>query len=118
MYKAIDVRNGKDIIILAPQWKRAIGQLRVLDQRDILICQGCKQPVRVKAGDIKRWHFAHKHVLNCAYGQESPELLKARASLYEWAVSQFGERVVIEKQIPENQLPRQLIVGLKMRQVI
>jgi hypothetical protein len=52
------------------------------------------------------WHFAHKHLANCSYEQGSPVLLSARAALYEWLVTKFGEGVTIEKALDENNLSR------------
>lgn len=101
MYRAINARDGASIIILDPQWAGAIDYLRALDAQDVLVCQRCRQPMRVRAGMVKRWHFAHKHLLNCPYGHESPALLEARAVLYEWLVEKFGDRVTIEKTIDD-----------------
>lgn len=97
MYKAINARDGASIVILDPQWAGAIDYLRALDAQDVLVCQRCRQPMRVRAGVVRRWHFAHKHLLNCPYGYESPALLEARAVLYEWLVGKLGDQVSIEK---------------------
>lgn len=99
MYKALDTRTNTEIIILDPKWLRVITQLRELDHQDILVCQGCLQPVRVRAGEQRREHFAHKHLENCDYADESTVLRNARAILYEWLVSKFGEKVTIEKKL-------------------
>jgi hypothetical protein len=106
VYKAINTRDGTAIIILDPRWANALDYLRSLDAQDLLVCQRCRQPLRVRAGQVKRWHFAHKHLLNCPYGQESPELLDARAVLYEWLVSKFGDKAVIEKTIAGTHFER------------
>lgn len=99
MYKALDVRDNTEVVILDPKWLRAINQLREFDHQDFLVCQGCKQPVRVRAGDQRREHFAHKHLENCDYADESAILRNSRAVLYEWLVSKFGENVTIEKKV-------------------
>lgn len=106
MYKSVDIRDGSDVVILDPKWLRAIESLRVLDHQDFLVCQGCNQPVRVRAGVERRPHFAHKHLLNCNYTDESPALRNARAVLYEWLVSKFGEKVTIEKRIASEEFFR------------
>ena len=72
----------------------------------MILCPGCLQPVRVRAGKLKRWHFAHKHLQNCPYGYEPPALLNARALLYKWLVGKFGEGVSIEKNLGDGHLPR------------
>ena len=38
---------------------------------------------QVRAGEIKRWHFAHKHLQDCPLQHESPQILQARALLYQ-----------------------------------
>lgn len=106
MYKAIQTETSEEIIILHPDWLKRIPQLREMDRADRLACQGCRQPLRVKAGQLKRPHFAHKHLQACSYGNESPEILRARAVLYEWLLRQFGEAVTLEKELPCANLPR------------
>ena len=106
MYKAINTRDGTAIITLDPRWANALDFLRSLDAQDLLVCQRCWQPLRVRAGQVKRWHFAHKHLLNCPYGHESPELLDARAVLYEWLATKFGDKVIIEKTIDSTHFER------------
>lgn len=106
MFKAIHAITGKELIILNPFWLRRVPELRKMDQADLLVCQGCRQPVRVKAGEVKRPHFAHKHLKACSYGSESPEILAARAVLYAWLHFQFGDTVSVEKYIEGRGLPR------------
>jgi len=106
MYKALHIQSGEEIIILSPGWRRRIEELRYLDREDQLVCQGCLQPLRVKSGDVKRPHFAHKHLKACSYGVDSPEILAARAVLYEWLEIQFGSSVTVEKKIDVVGLPR------------
>lgn len=98
MYRVLHKPSGQDIIILDERWRNQIKYLRSLDKQDELVCPACQQPVRVRAGKVKRWHFAHKHLQNCPFEQESPELLKSRAVLYHWLVKKFGaESVALEK---------------------
>ncbi|MBI3304349.1 MAG: hypothetical protein HYZ72_19965 [Deltaproteobacteria bacterium] len=44
MYKAVHVQEGREIVILDSHWAKGIEYLRALDQQDLLVCQGCKQP--------------------------------------------------------------------------
>lgn len=104
MFKAINLLSGKDVVIL--DQAGALDELRSLDKQDLMVCQGCKQPVRVRAGEIRRWHFAHKHLIDCTYGHESTELLNARAVLYEWLVTKYGEKVTIEKKLDDAHVHR------------
>ena len=106
MFKALDKRDNSDVVILDQQWLEAIDKLRELDHEDILICQGCRQPVRVRAGDQRREHFAHKHLINCNYSDESPILRNSRAVLYEWLKTKIDANVTIEKQVDGSELFR------------
>ena len=100
MFKALDARNDTEIIILDLLLDKEKEELRELSRQDILICQGCRQSVRVRSGAVYRTHFAHKHKEHCEFVDESHELREARAVLYEWLVSKFGkENVTIEKKI-------------------
>jgi len=63
--------------------------------------------VRVRAGQVKRWHFAHKHLHNCPFEHQSPELLACRAALYDLLEAQFGEATVqVEQPVEDIDLPR------------
>lgn len=106
MYKALHRDTREEIVILHPHWRDEIPQLRSWDHIDILVCQRCSQPVRVKAGSIRRWHFAHKHLTNCPYSQETPTLIEARGVLYEWLIEKFPDNVTLEKMVSDSQLPR------------
>jgi len=104
MFKSINKKDGSEIIILDPKWD--IEQLRGLDRQNILVCQGCGEPVRVRAGAERRPHFAHKHLENCTYMDESSALRNARAILYEWLRTKFDGNVTIEKKIEKSTFPR------------
>lgn len=107
MYKAIHNQTGEEIIILASDWEDRLDDLRQLDRQDFLVCQECHQPVRVRAGDVRRKHFSHKHRQDCPYQNESPALLQTRAVLYRWLIKKFGEKAVtLEKKTEEVYLPR------------
>lgn len=106
MFKSLNIQNDKEIVIIDPKWQQDLDGLRAMDRSDILVCQGCREPVRVRAGKERRHHFSHKHRLSCSYSDESPALLDARAVLYEWLSGKFGENVSIEKKVEENYLFR------------
>ncbi len=98
MYRAINLNTAEDVIILDPRWAAQVESLRALDHTGGLVCPGCRQPVGVKMGEQRVWHFAHKHLANCPFESESAELLRARAALYAWLAGQFGpEQVQVEK---------------------
>lgn len=94
MYKALHAPSDQEIVLLDRRWAAQVDYLRDLDRKDALVCPGCRQPVRVRAGRFRRWHFAHKHLANCPYARESATLLAMRAALYDWLVSGFGEDAV------------------------
>ena len=90
MFKSTDCQSSQQIIILDPYWnEETIDQLRTKGRKNSLACPVCKQPVHVRAGNKKRWHFAHKDLSNC------PK-------------SKYGDRVTIEKHFPDSDLPRPL----------
>ncbi len=106
MYKALDLLSETEIIILSPAWRKRIRELRDMDRVDRLVCQGCRQPLRVRVGRVRRPHFAHKHLKGCSFGLDSPELLMARAVLYERLVQVFAENATLEQTLPGGSLPR------------
>ncbi len=107
MFKALNTIDQSEIVILDTQWESQLGILRSLDVQNALTCQGCRQSVRVRAGEVRRWHFAHKHLQNCPYENESPNLLETRAVLYKWLVAKFGQEfVTLEKELRGTRLPR------------
>jgi hypothetical protein len=107
MYKAFHKPSRQEIVILDPRWRAQVDYLREFDRQDALVCPGCEQPVRVRAGRVKRWHFAHKHLENCPYARESAQLLGARAVLYHGLIQKFDvDQVHIEKQLNDPNLPR------------
>ncbi len=109
MYKAAHQPSGQEIIILDARWMQQIDYLRTLDKQDVLVCPGCEQPIRVRAGKIKRWHFAHKHLANCPFERESPSLLKTRAVLYSWLVEKFdSDHVTVEKRLDHPSFHRHI----------
>ncbi len=106
VFKAIQVETGEEIISLTPEWRSRLADLRALDRADQLVCQACRQPMRLKAGPRRRPHFAHKHLKGCSFGSESPAVLAARAVLYERLVELFPGRVELELNLEDSGLPR------------
>jgi hypothetical protein len=106
VYKAVHRQNGEEILTLSLAWRERKDELRALDHADLLLCQGCLQPVRLKAGRFKRVHFAHKHLQGCSYGEASSRLLAARALLYEKLSLCFPGRIDAEWKPPELVMPR------------
>lgn len=53
MFKAINLTDATEVIILDPAWSGRVEDLRALAHSDQLVCQGCRQPVRVRAATRK-----------------------------------------------------------------
>jgi len=109
MFKAIDKKEQKEIIIIDDRWnKHSIEELRSCAQNNQLICPECRQPVLVKAGEIKQWHFAHRDTGSCPLTNESQSVLKGRCILYRWLSQKYPGKVSLEKSISDIDLPRPL----------
>lgn len=106
MFKAVDATTSQHVVILDVQDDLGLELLREKGRANHLHCPGCHQAVIVRAGELKRPHFAHRHLGNCPLSHDSPELLEARAVLYRWLRSKFSDGVTLEKQIPRSCLPR------------
>ena len=109
MLKCINQESKEFVIILDPRWKARLRELRKLDDQNRLVCPVCHQPVRLRTGNIRIWHFAHKHLKNCPLQFEPPQLIQTRAALYEWLLNYFpAENVTVEKIIPDLPFPRHI----------
>lgn len=90
MFKCFDRQDNREVIILDSEWDGdGLNQLRSHGHSASLLCPECKQPVVVKAGEVKAWHFAHKDLGSCPLQSESPAILKARSLLYAWLRTKF-----------------------------
>ena len=107
MLKAAHSQNGEAIVILAPLWRANLAVLRVWDRQDLLLCPACKRAGLVRAGQTRRWHFAHKHLANCPFERQSALLLETRASLYECLLGHFDDQDV-QVEVSVDGLPRPL----------
>lgn len=106
MFRAIDATNSIAIVSIDPVWKDRRGDLRAHCVAIHLQCPECHEPVRFRAGEFVRPHFAHKHKLKCSMGGESPGVLAVRAALYDWLTTKFGDAVEIEKQDHLRSFPK------------
>ena len=116
VYKALHRETGEEIISLSPEWRKRLADLRALDRQDILVCQACWQPLRLKAGKQRRPHFAHKHLKGCSFGAESPAVVEARGALYERLVELYPGMVELEIPLPDSGLPRAVDVWVESGQ--
>ncbi len=100
MLKAFDSRADDYVISIDPCWENDVEQLRDVCRADAILCPGCKQPVTLRAGNERIWHFAHRIDSNCPLKNESAAILRAREMLYKLLRAKFGERVSLEDAIP------------------
>jgi len=113
MYKAVHAQSGQEIIILSSLWAAQGEFLREMGQADQLVCPGCRQPVQARLGDIRVWHFAHKHLENCPFENETAQRLWARAALYTWLVERAGEDEVEMEVKLAGRVPHPMDCALK-----
>lgn len=91
MIRCIEKDAQKEIIIRNPEWEIEdnLKRLRTKGQAQALLCHECNQPVIVKAGEERVWHFAHKIAGSCPLQSESLAVINARGLLYKWLCSKF-----------------------------
>ncbi len=106
MFRAVDSLTEASIVSLDARWDDDIGQLRRRCQKDEILCPECRQAVRLRAGRIRRRHFAHQSRSDCPMSFESPEVLAARAMLYRFLQAAFGDQVSIEEPISKGSKER------------
>ncbi len=102
MFRAIDTIADAPIVALDVEWGEPIERLRKRCRGGEIVCPGCRQGVRLRAGVRRRRHFAHESLSDCPLGRESYERLAARAMLYELLRKRFGDKVAIEVPVPNG----------------
>lgn len=108
MFKAIDTETNQAVVSLDAKTEEQVSKLRQKGHSDLLQCQTCKEKVRLRAGERRRPHFAHKTLANCPTKNESAEMLEARAVLYDFLRTKFSDAVTIEKHLDGSTLPRSI----------
>lgn len=106
MLSALFTDTGEQVILLKEDGRERAETLRTLAHQGRLICEVCEEPILVRAGDERLWHFAHKVRKNCPKDEETLELVACRALLYRWLREKFKECVRLEKVLPGSGLPR------------
>lgn len=115
MFKALDTTTGRPVISLDDRGRGWPAELRRKGRDDLLHCPTCRQAVILRAGPEKRLHFAHRSLGNCPTQAEPPELLEARAVLYEWLRSKFADAATLERPADGGQTPRPLRTRIVVR---
>ena len=109
MFKCFDSARQAPVVILDAEWNgEQLEGLRTKGREGHLLCPQCREPVRVRAGLQKAWHFAHHALGACALQHESAELLQARSLLYAWlqtSLAGTGAAINLEEKI-DDRLPR------------
>ncbi|TCP29739.1 competence CoiA-like predicted nuclease [Scopulibacillus darangshiensis] len=88
------------IISLAERYSRK--GLEMLQNNVKFYCPGCNNPVSLKLGQTRKWHFAHFRNTTCFYENEpeSDYHLDGKRELYQWLQSQHSEPR-LEYYLPE-----------------
>lgn len=83
-----------------------------LNREEIYRCPGCQGIVLLRQGKVICPHFAHKSLQDCQFfsENESAQHLSLKATLYQ-SLDNHGERVCIEKVLPELGQIADLFVG-------
>lgn len=103
MFVANDKEFGSRVTSLDPAWQMKFEELRALAASGRLVCAGCGQMLRFRVGEQRRPHFAHRVLSECPLAKQSPEVLEAKAQLYEWLIGKYPEKVELDVNlmIPE-----------------
>lgn len=83
-----------------------------LQRKEPYSCPGCQGVVLLRHGQVMCPHFAHKSLQDCQFfsENESAQHLSLKATLYQ-SLDNHGERVCIEKVLPELGQIADLFVG-------
>lgn len=82
MFVATSSIDKRRINLLDPAVYERRESLKVVGQEGGLACPHCGQEVRVRLGDVRRPHFAHKSLEDCPFQKESAEVTEVKALLY------------------------------------
>ena len=104
MLSALRTEDHSQVILLREDGLAVAEALRAQAREDRIVCEVCAQPVVVRAGMERTWHFAHRTRENCPKAAESMEQLACRALLFGWLRGRFPGAVQLEKVVPG--LPR------------
>jgi len=102
MLSALNVVTG-ELIILPVMDRPQVEEAREVAKVGSIRCRKCNDEVRVKAGDERIWHFAHKAKdRRCKLATEKANVLAVRAVLYRWLVERFKGKAKVEiEYVPE-----------------
>jgi hypothetical protein len=117
MFRAQNKLNGDFLVSIDPVWCNQRETLANICQNEQAICPYCREPVRLRAGKLRRWYFAHQTLLNCPFTHESPTVLEARAALYDWLLTKIhgkpGWSVDVEVPVEDPSITKRVDCLLK-----
>ena len=119
MFVAKDKETGARVTSLDPVWRSRDDALRALTNSGQVVCPGCMQALRFRVGGRCRPHFAHRKLSECPLSRQSPEVLEAKAQLYEWLYSKYPGKVEmdVDLNVPEWECPADLVVRPDVKKV-
>ncbi len=106
MLTAMQTSDSSQVILLKEDGLSRADHLRREALEGRIVCEGCRQPVTVRAGEERIWHFAHRAGGDCPRAKDSLDVLECRALLYGWLRVRFPDSIQLEKTAPR--LPRPL----------
>ena len=99
MFVEKDIELKARVTSLDPEWGSRLEELRSLAASGRLVCPGCEQMLRFRVGEQRRPHFAHRVLSECPLAKQSPEILEAKAKLYEWLYTKYPGNVEMDVDI-------------------
>ena len=84
MFQVWDQSRNCTVYCWDEPWCRCPDELREWAREGRLVCHGCREPTWFRTGDKRRPHFAHRSKSDCPLGQQSLEVLEAKALVFEW----------------------------------
>ncbi|WP_026690170.1 competence protein CoiA [Alteribacter aurantiacus] len=102
-------QNGK-LVSLCDGWTKA--ELEKARNNNTFFCPDCKEPLQMKLGSVKAWHFAHLRSTSCiqTFKCETDDHIQGKWFLYNWLKNQLLHPK-IEKIIPDLNLRPDLMFG-------
>ncbi|MCA0989979.1 competence protein CoiA [Pseudalkalibacillus hwajinpoensis] len=97
--------NGNLLNLADRQYR--LDELIQLRRSTSYFCPGCRQPVVMKLGEKRTWHFAHygAHTCETQWERESNEHLTGKLQLYEWLKKDYSNVEVEYFLTKTNQRP-------------
>jgi competence CoiA-like predicted nuclease len=99
MFVALQAKDRTRVTSIASQWDERLEVLRELTSGGHLICPGCEQRLWLRIGIKRRRHFAHRHLADCPLGNQSAEVLEAKAQMFEWLEKKYPGKVNLDLTI-------------------